>query len=1476
MPNGAADASAVRILLAWFTAGRNSGTADAGPAEPAAAAASGLGLFAAASKGASEPKAARGRDSGGREQKTKGGSIEQHIDNDEDGEDLDDEDYGDEDDDIDDEEDEEIGEDEDNDDDDDDNVGIDDDGNGDDQDEDEDDVDDDDDDDDDDEEEEEEEEENEEEGEQMRVEDDGRAETEREIGPVKSLYESDDDAEKEDEDEDEDEDDDEDVAEEDEDEDEEAVEEDENDGEDVDAEADGQGDIREGEEEEEEELSEIEEEVEEGGKEDDEEEEEDEDDEDAEGEEEEEDTLRPLAMIDAQPGQRQDSQRSMFGTTGRDMFASQNASMVFGTSTKGRKAKKRSRNRRKGAGGVKLSKRANYLVGRANQYYLDQNFDEAIKLSNQIATEFPKVAEPYYVIASVWYERNEPEKELQALQFACDLDRGQNMNNFLRIAEIGLALGASASPHEGDGGENEDTAEAEAAAAVASEAGTLNKESAEASDENKDESSSASTSRYSPKERRGFLTSALQAIDRVIKKRNASRDLLMRRGQILEHLGDFKRAADVYRRVLKASQEQREVDLVAVHRLARTYMMRKELGKSRGILEKFVGAVLKPTPDLLARVKTAAHQTRLARDAKAAERRRHREALRKRQERVKRANKALADVGMSLEQRLSSSKTASAEPPKASKKRKRRAKRKTSQAGAVGENYDEGGDGEGEDADEVDEDEEDEDADGNEEEDDEDEEEDDEDDEDDEILGGQGQEDEDEEEDDFEDEDETNAQEAETEEQQLDAGINILSMLVELLILKKREYVKALQYLERFLEFTKSSGLCALPEKNQWVHWEQIKPKVNLDLVLMLIITYIHVNNYSKAHRFMQHVESLGVIARGQSRLLNIAFVMAEAWMQHSKYVIAREQFDKLSKIESARPIFVAEALNQAAYCCECIEWRQDPPRAAETAHDDAVQYLRRLLMMLTMDSSQASAKDAAQKSSKASSELALMPHVEVVIEQCYARLERLQQRSASPAVGQALKDFAAAVTKSGAVGNENSAQRVRSGNIGAPPPPLSLSSTHGVFGALQFSEAGVGDLHARGGGSGKAAASGSGVSPFAEGGQGSLRRTNALGPATMQHLNATHKFFTDGDMKSVIVESLPLFDTLFNENGGKDEYASLQKAAFEGMEGMQGVELSRPPGVDAVTLIDSFAAMRFLQDLCVALRTVGKPRAALSLLEWIIPARAKRVRGETLRDQCSALYAQLSVHVIDFDAASKEVVDTIRRCRDAHVSGVGATNWGDDAPKLWEVLNGMLACLRHTNVVHESRLVARRVERLHQGTAGASAGEQMTPMQTQPAAQAFGLLMITAHHELMSRNPVRAIGRYYRARRMAPESPLVALCLSSCYVRIYQQKRTPERNAIILKAFAQMHEYQSKRLKSADSPEMRAMMEAETYYNFGRLAQAFGIPFLVEAFYRKVLKMEHASSRDKREAAINLRLHFRRIGNMEMARVLTETYLVI
>jgi len=490
-------------------------------------------------------------------------------------------------------------------------------------------------------------------------------------------------------------------------------------------------------------------------------------------------------------------------------------------------------------------------------------------------------------------------------------------------------------------------------------------------------------------------------------------------------------------------------------------------------------------------------------------------------------------------------------------------------------------------------------------------------------------------------------------------------------------------------------------------------------------------------------------------------------------------------------------------------------------------------------------------------------------MEQCLIRLERLKQRSATPLVVAAIEKCKKALVDKKApqkasemeVTSSSSSTTEESANdalVGAPRPPLplSVSASDGAISGEQ------GILN------------GNSVSPFdtlnAQGVVG--RGSSMLNAATIKYIDQIHAHFSRNEFKETIEMSLPLFEGLLGDI--QDAYTQ-----FKTLCGVAEDDdsIKRPTEVESLNAIDSFQTLRCLHDFCITLRTSDKTRAAIMLLEKLLPIKARKVRGEGIRNQCSALFTQLCVHVQDFDAASKEIMDTIRRCRDLHFANTAITDWGDEMPELWQVLNGMLTCLRHADVLQESRLVARRLERLHQsGTTNTSGSLGAQQQQQQANLHSFGLLMLTAHHELMNRNPVRAIGRYYRARRMSPDSPLVALCLSSCYVRIYQQKRTQDRNSTVIKAFAQMYDYQNKRLKSATTPEMRITFEAETYYNFGRLAQAFGIPFLVEAFYRRVLNLEGASLRDKREAAINLRLHYRRIGNMEMARALTKTYLVM
>jgi len=59
-------------------------------------------------------------------------------------------------------------------------------------------------------------------------------------------------------------------------------------------------------------------------------------------------------------------------------------------------------------------------------------------------------------------------------------------------------------------------------------------------------------------------------------------------------------------------------------------------------------------------------------------------------------------------------------------------------------------------------------------------------------------------------------------------------------------------------------------------------------------------------------------------------------------------------------------------------------------------------------------------------------------------------------------------------------------------------------------------------------------------------------------------------------------------------------------------------------------------------------------------------------------------------------------------------------------------------------------------------------------------------------------------------------------------------------------------------------------------MAHQIQAPFLYECFYRKALNVPGASMRDKREAAFNLALYHRSVGNDDTANRLMEKYLVI
>jgi general transcription factor 3C polypeptide 3 (transcription factor C subunit 4) len=126
-------------------------------------------------------------------------------------------------------------------------------------------------------------------------------------------------------------------------------------------------------------------------------------------------------------------------------------------------------------------------------------------------------------------------------------------------------------------------------------------------------------------------------------------------------------------------------------------------------------------------------------------------------------------------------------------------------------------------------------------------------------------------------------------------------------------------------------------------------------------------------------------------------------------------------------------------------------------------------------------------------------------------------------------------------------------------------------------------------------------------------------------------------------------------------------------------------------------------------------------------------------------------------------------------------------------------------------------------------------------------------HFALESRNYLTAIQYYQKARKMAPDDPVIHLCLGVVYIQRSTQKHQ-SRPDNILKGFAYLKHYQKIR---GECPE--------TNYNIARAFHHIGVNHLAIRYYEKVL--QDPSPEYKRVTAYNLHLIYTTTGSPLLAQ---------
>lgn len=158
-------------------------------------------------------------------------------------------------------------------------------------------------------------------------------------------------------------------------------------------------------------------------------------------------------------------------------------------------------------------------------------------------------------------------------------------------------------------------------------------------------------------------------------------------------------------------------------------------------------------------------------------------------------------------------------------------------------------------------------------------------------------------------------------------------------------------------------------------------------------------------------------------------------------------------------------------------------------------------------------------------------------------------------------------------------------------------------------------------------------------------------------------------------------------------------------------------------------------------------------------------------------------------------------------------------------------------------------------------------------------LLMLYGHILLTSTSYTYALNYFLRAVALDPTNPMVNLSTGIAYVHYAMKRQAENRQFIVAQGMHYMFEYYDSRCKSEDIVE-----RLEAHYNIARCYHLLGIFHLAADFYSRALaeatKHEEKSGEAIRdfvhESAVNLRTYSLTNGDVESARALTETWLVL
>jgi general transcription factor 3C polypeptide 3 (transcription factor C subunit 4) len=80
------------------------------------------------------------------------------------------------------------------------------------------------------------------------------------------------------------------------------------------------------------------------------------------------------------------------------------------------------------------------LLGKANQHFIFQEFDEAIEILHDIITKAPGISDPYHVLALIYEEKKEHEKAVNFFMLAAQVTQ-HDSDLWAKVAHMHKELG---------------------------------------------------------------------------------------------------------------------------------------------------------------------------------------------------------------------------------------------------------------------------------------------------------------------------------------------------------------------------------------------------------------------------------------------------------------------------------------------------------------------------------------------------------------------------------------------------------------------------------------------------------------------------------------------------------------------------------------------------------------------------------------------------------------------------------------------------------------------------------------------------------------------------------------------------------------------------------------------------------------------------------------------------------------------------